>query len=118
MGGLASLPDCPDDQRLTTANIAGGEELFHAGAVVDIVCHNVGGPAKISGDCKLVTEIRQNAALDRAGKADCDEGKVRLDDELGAFDRLALFVNLAALHTHKTAVFADEFQRSHLELAL
>src|SRR5690606_8025093 len=104
MGGLASLPDCPDDQRLTTANVAGGEELFHAGAVVDIVCYNVGGPAKISGDCKLVTEIRQNAALDRAGKADCDESEIRLDDEFCAFDGLPPLVNLAALHTDQAAV--------------
>ena len=74
--------------------------------------------AAIRCDLQLLAKFFHHAVFSRTEKADCDERKISLDVELRASNRLALLVNLTALHMGKLAVFADELKRCHLKLAI
>src|SRR5690606_19468403 len=116
--GLAAFADRPHNQRLAAPRVARDEQLVDAGAIVAIVRRDVGRAARVDDRLEPVAELRQHTRLHRAGKADRDEGEVRLDDEFGSGDRPALLVDLAALDAGELAVLADELQRRNLERAL
>ncbi|MND57600.1 hypothetical protein D3C80_487320 [compost metagenome] len=74
--------------------------------------------ATIRCNFELIAKFFHHAVFTRTEEADGDESKIRLDEKLRASNRLALFINLAALHMSEFAVFADEFKRCHLKLAI
>src|SRR5690606_23269062 len=117
-GGLAAFADRPDHKRLAPAHVARRPEPVHAGAVIAVVGGDVDRAAAVGGELHLPVELLGHATRYRTGEAVGDEGEVGADDEFGAGDRLAPIVDFAAFDAGELPLFADEFERRHLELPL
>src|SRR4051812_17745847 len=67
-GGFAAFVDGPDDERLTAAQVAGGEDAFQAGHVVAAGLH-------VAARIELEAELLDRPALLGAQKAHGQEGE-------------------------------------------
>ena len=82
------------------------KDLFHAGLVVFRVGFHVGAAIQF----QLVARLGDVGVEEGAGEANGGKHKICPQDELGAFDRTALFVNAGAFHTCDHAVLTYESQ--------
>ena len=109
-GRFSSFPDGPDDERLSSAHIAGCEDLLPVCAVTAVFCGHIGTPVRFDA------EGFQNLRL-RSRKARCDQSDLCGVDFFRSFDRaqtalsrLRIFYALHAddLHAGEFSVLAPD----------
>src|SRR5690606_25718299 len=97
----------PNDEGLTSTHVAGGVDLVYRGLVGERVGKKIAALVEVS------TKLAQHAFGDGTGKADGEEHEVSLDDELGAFDRLARTIDTGAFDAgNVTLGIADDLHRA------
>src|SRR5688500_10312443 len=82
-GGLAAFADGPDDERLTAADVAGGEHAGHARHVILVRDH-------VAAVVELQAELADRAVLFGAEEAEGEEAQVAVEFELAARNFLEL----------------------------